>query len=90
MPRPYPMTLAELRLHCRLLATIEVTGAPSSVQGLRYVRGTEALVGKNAGGEVLIKVKGAITPAKVREFRDSYERAVAVGIIKPATEKEPV
>jgi len=78
--KPYQLTLADLRLHCGLLTKIEVLGSGKE----------ERLVGRNAAGEIVVQSKpGKVTPAKVTEFRDSYQHAVAVGIIKPPAEEEP-
>lgn len=88
-PRPrYPMTLADLRQYCRHLATIEVIGHSSSFAGCSFVKGTEELVGRNAAGEIMVRVKGKVTPGNVIKFRNSYEAAVAAGIIKPPAPKE--
>lgn len=88
MSQPYKMTLADLRAHCKLLASIEVVGHGSSVAGCQYVKGTEEMLGKNAAGEILLRVKGKITPARVVEFRNAYQGAVAAGIIKAPAPRE--
>ena len=91
-PRPrYEMTLRDLRQACPLLAKIEVLGHGPSVAGCQHVPGTEQLVGYNAAGEIVVRAKGKVTPALVKKFRDSYQTAVAVGIIKRPipTEQEP-
>lgn len=87
--KPYQTTLADLRRSCPLLATIEVIGFGSSVAGCQYVKGTEELVGRNALGEVVVRAKGKVTPAKIQQFRNDYQHAVSAGIIKPKTEEEP-
>jgi len=71
--KPYALTLADLRHYCHLLASIDVLGGGSK---------DEELVGKNAQGEIIVRVKGKVTPAKVTKFRDTYQAAVAAGIIK--------
>ena len=80
--KPYAMTLADLRIYCKLLHSIEVIGHSSSVAGCQHVKGTEELVGRNAAGEIIVRVKGPITPKKTIEFRRLYQQAVAAGIIK--------
>ncbi len=55
---------------------------PSSAAGCSITKSSEALVGKNAAGEIVVQVKGPITPAKVQQFRNNYQRAVAAGILK--------
>jgi len=76
MRQPYKMTLQELRLHCRLLSIIEVVGKDTK---------EEHLAGKNWLGEVVVKSKpGKITPAKVQQFKNDYQYAVAKGLIKAA------
>jgi len=74
-PRPrYAMTLAELRRHCHLLASIDVAGS-----GRR-----EGLIGKNAAGEILVQVWGVkVTPKLVEKFKDEYHRARAAGVLRP-------
>jgi hypothetical protein len=83
-PSKYNVTLRDLRQYCRLLAKIEVTGHGSSVAGCTFVKGTEELVGRNAAGEIVVRVKGPITPKKTIEFRRLYQLAVAAGILKEA------
>ena len=83
-PSKYNVTLRDLRQYCRLLAKIEVTGHGSSVAGCQFVKGTEELVGRNAAGEIIVRVKGPITPKKTIEFRRLYQLAVAAGILKEA------
>lgn len=80
--KPYQLTLADLRMACPLLKSIDVLGGGSK---------SEELTGRNALGEVVVRVKGKVTPARVEEFRNTYQHAVAVGIIKPSipTEEEP-
>jgi hypothetical protein len=80
MSKPYQLTLADLRLSCRLLAKIEVLGDGSR---------NEEIVGRNDAGEIVVRVKGKVTPAKVQQFRNTYQHAVSAGIIKPPTEEEP-
>jgi hypothetical protein len=87
--KPYQLTLADLRQACPLLKSIEVTGHGPEYGCSHSTPGTEQLIGKNARGEIVVRVKGKVTPAKVKEFRDLYQHAVSVGIIKPATEEEP-
>lgn len=77
--KPYRMTLADLRLACPLLAKIEVAGEDSK---------SEQLVGRNAKGEVAVRAKGKVTPAKIQQFKNDYQHAVAVGIIKRFTQEE--
>lgn len=81
--KPYQLTLAELRLACPLLAKIEVGGQDSK---------SEQLLGRNASGEIIVcSIPGKVTPAKIAKFRNDYQHAVAVGIIKRFTqEEEPV
>lgn len=75
--KPYQLTLADLRQYCTLLAKIEVIGGDTKA---------EQLVGRNAAGEVVVRSKpGKVTPARVTEFRDAYQRAVTEGIIKRFT-----
>jgi len=71
--KPYALTLGDLRCYCGLLSSIEVLGTGDA----------EQLVGKNAAGEIVVRVKGKVTPATVNKFRYEYGRAVAAGIIKP-------
>lgn len=72
-PRPrYPMSMHELRQRCPLLASVDV--APDSLGS--------GIMGKNAAGEIVIHAKGKITPKLVTVFRESYQHAVHVGIIK--------
>lgn len=71
--RPYQMTLQDLRKHCRLLVHIEVIGGGSK---------HEELIGKNYLGEIVVRVRGKITPARVKEFNKAYTFAVAKGLIK--------
>jgi hypothetical protein len=78
--KPYKLTLADLRTSCPLLATIEVAGEDSK---------SEQLVGRNALGEVVVRAKGKVTPAKIQQFRNAYQHAVSAGIIKPKPEEEP-
>jgi hypothetical protein len=80
LSNPYQTTLADLRRSCPLLTTIEVAGQDSK---------SEQLVGRNPLREVVVRDKGKGIPAKVKEFRDAYQHAVSVGIIKPKTEEEP-
>jgi hypothetical protein len=86
----FKLTLADLRRSCPLLASIEVTGfGPEYRCSGPSAPGTEQLIGKNARGEVVVRVKGKVTPAKVQQFRNSYQHAVSAGIIKPPIEEEP-
>ncbi len=78
--KPYKLTLADLRQTCRLLDKIEVLGDGSR---------NEEIVGRNKAGEIVVRAKGKVTPAKVEQFRNSYQHAVSVGIIKPQPEEEP-
>jgi hypothetical protein len=81
-PRPrYELTLRDLRAYCRGLAKVEVEGHGS----------TEELVGRDAGGFAIVRVKGRVMPATVKKFRNSYQTAVAAGIIKlpPPQEMRP-
>lgn len=81
--KPYPMTMAELRRNCPGLASIEVVGfGPQYQCSGPSTPGTEAIVGKDAAGTVVIRVKGKATPANVEKFSNEYQRAVAAGIIK--------
>jgi hypothetical protein len=91
MSTPYKLTLQDLRLQCPLLHSIEVIGHGPEYGCSHSTPGTEALIGKNAGGEIVVRVKGKVTPSKIRDFRDAYQMAVARGIIKPSipTEQEP-
>lgn len=82
MSNPYRMTMEDLRRSCTGLASIEVTGYSSSIQGCQFVKGTEEMVGKNAAGEIVLRVKGKVTAAKVVEFNNAYQQAVKAGIIK--------
>lgn len=79
--KPYPKTLSELRRDCPLLQSIEVAGASSK---------DEELIGKNHLGEIVVRAKGKITPAKVQQFRNAYQYAVTAGIIKPKPQEETI
>ena len=71
----YRLTRAELERHCYLLAKIEVVGSDSK---------HEKLIGRNHAGEIVVQTtKGKVTPAKLEQFLDAYNIAVARGIIKP-------
>jgi hypothetical protein len=85
---PYQWTLADLRRDCPLLAKIEVIGHGPSVAGCQTVKGTEELIGRNHLGEIVVRVKGKVTPANVKKFRDTYGNAKAAGILKPRQPKE--
>lgn len=78
--KPYRMTLADLRLHCKLLSIIAVVGKDTKA---------EHLVGRNYLGEIVVQSKpGKITPAKVEQFKNDYGYAVAKGLIKAAPKGE--
>lgn len=77
--KPYPLALEGLRRDCPLLAKIEVAGEDSK---------SEQLVGRNALGEVVVRAKGKVTPAKIQQFKNDYQHAVAMGIIKRFTQEE--
>ena len=81
--KSYPFTLADLRQQCPGLASIEVIGHGPEYGCSHSTPGTEQLIGKNAAGETVVRVKGPITPANVEKFRKEYSRAVVAGIIKP-------
>lgn len=88
----YPMTLQNLRADCPLLKSVEVVGHGPELGCSHSTPGTEALVGKNAAGEIVVRVKGKVTPGNVIKFRDEYQRAVVAGIIKKHSipiEQEP-
>lgn len=71
----YKLTRAELERTCHLLAKIEVVGADSK---------HEKLIGRNHAGEIVVQsTPGKVTPSKLDQFLESYNRAVARGIIKP-------
>ncbi len=89
MSTRYELTLADLRRYCRLLVSIEVIGHGPEYSCSHSTPGTEELIGKNAAGEIVVRVKGKVTPANVKKFRDTYQSAVAAGIIKPPPEEEP-
>jgi hypothetical protein len=92
MSKPYKLTLADLRKACPLLATIEVTGHGPEYGCSHSMPGTEELVGKNQRGEIVVRVKGKVSPANVQKFRNSYQFAVSAGVIKKPsipTEEEP-
>ncbi len=71
-PPKYRMTMADLKGACALLAKIEVRGEIKS----------EQIVGLNSLGEIVVRVKGKVTPGNVIKFRNEYQRAKAAGIIK--------
>lgn len=68
----YKQTLADLRRSCWKLRSVDVVGNDK----------TEELVGRNHLGEIAVRVKGRVTPAKAQQFRNLYEYAVAKGLIK--------
>ena len=76
-PSPYTITLRDLRQGCPLLDVVAVFDG--------------GLIGKNAAGEVVVRVTGKVTPRLIKQFRDVYQTAVAAGIIKRFTpiEQEP-
>lgn len=71
----YHLTLTELHRSCQLLASVTV-GEP------------EALIGRNHAGEIVVRVNGKITPAKVKDFQNAYQFAVAKGLIKARPQGE--
>jgi len=85
----YQLTLADLRNNCRLLAAIEVIGHGPEYGCSHSTKGTEQLVGKNAAGEIVVRVKGKVTPTNVIKFRNEYQRAVAAGILKAKPSTSP-
>jgi hypothetical protein len=90
LSKPYQLTLADLRRSCPLLKSIDVVGGNEALSTGRSLGGREEeLVGKNAAGEIVVRVKGKVTPAKVQQFRNTYQHAVSAGIIKPPVEEEP-
>lgn len=79
--KPYPMTIAELRRHCQLLSSIDVVGTETK---------TEHLVGRNHMGEVVVQSRpGKLTPARIQQFKNDYQYAVAKGLIKAEPKAEP-
>lgn len=73
-PKPYKLTLADLRRQCPLLDTVDVEGKDSK---------HEKLVGRR-NGEIAVQTPvGPTTPARSKLFKDLYQHAVAAGIIKP-------
>lgn len=80
--KPYKYTLADLRRECAGLASIEVTGHGPEYGCSHSTPGTEQLVGKNVAGDIVVRVKGKVTPGNVERFRTEYSRAKAAGIIK--------